>query len=74
MKTILPLLLASSLVTTVHAALVEKIVTYQQGNVTLEGFTQKEAGNDNSKGAAYNAAADRRSWVAAKTFLTDIFK
>lgn len=40
----------------------------------VHAFTQKEAGNDVSKGVAYNAAADRRSWEAAKTFLTELFK
>ena len=40
----------------------------------VHAFTQKEAGNDISKGAAYNAAADRRSWEAAKAFLTELFK
>ncbi len=40
----------------------------------VHSFTQKEAGNDNSKGAAYNEAADRRSWQAMKDFLTEIFK
>ncbi len=32
------LLLATSLVTGTHAALVEKAVIYQQGGATLEGF------------------------------------
>jgi dienelactone hydrolase len=40
----------------------------------VHGFTQKEAGNDNSKGAAYNERADRRSWMAMKIFLAGIFK
>ena len=39
----------------------------------VHAFTQKEAGNDNSKGAAYNAIADRRSWVDMKLFLAEIF-
>lgn len=34
----------------------------------VHAFTQKEAGNDNSKGAAYNEPADRRSWAATQTF------
>ncbi len=36
----------------------------------VHAFTQKEAGNDNSKGAAYNEAAHRRSW----RHLQDFFK
>src|SRR6478736_2068738 len=38
MKTLTSLLVATSLVTAARAALVEKIVTYQQGGATLEGF------------------------------------
>ncbi|AMM51704.1 dienelactone hydrolase [Rufibacter sp. DG15C] len=40
----------------------------------IHAFTNPEAGNDNSKGAAYNAAADRRSWDAMKQFFAEIFK
>ncbi|RNI32049.1 dienelactone hydrolase family protein [Rufibacter immobilis] len=40
----------------------------------VHSFTNPEAGNDNSKGAAYNAAADRRSWEAMKQFFAEIFK
>jgi dienelactone hydrolase len=40
----------------------------------VHAFTQKEAGNDNSKGAAYNANADCRSWKALLDFLDEIFK
>lgn len=40
----------------------------------VHSFTQKEAGNDPSKGAAYNATADRRSWQALKDFLAAIFQ
>lgn len=36
----------------------------------VHSFTQKGAGNDNSKGAAYNANADKRSWEE----LTRLFK
>lgn len=39
----------------------------------VHSFTQPMAGNDNSKGAAYNERADRRSWAAMKMFLTGIF-
>jgi dienelactone hydrolase len=39
----------------------------------VHAFTQKGAGNDPSKGAAYNEAADHRSWTAMKTFFEEIF-
>jgi len=39
----------------------------------VHSFTHKEAGNDNSKGAAYNETADRRSWDAMKLFFAEIF-
>jgi dienelactone hydrolase len=39
----------------------------------VHSFTEKGAGNDNSKGAAYNAEADQRSWIAMKDFLKEIF-
>jgi dienelactone hydrolase len=37
----------------------------------VHAFTQKEAGNDNSKGAAYNEAAHRRSWQHMKDFFRE---
>lgn len=37
----------------------------------VHSFTQKMAGNDNSKGAAYNEKADMRSWVAMKSFFDE---
>jgi dienelactone hydrolase len=40
----------------------------------VHAFTQVEAGNDNSKGAAYNALADKRSWNRLKDFLHEIFQ
>jgi dienelactone hydrolase len=40
----------------------------------VHSFTQKEAGNDPSKGAAYNEKADMRSWQAGVDFLREIFK
>jgi dienelactone hydrolase len=40
----------------------------------VHAFTQKEAGDDASKGAAYNARADQRSWDAMKLFFNEIFK
>jgi len=38
----------------------------------VHSFTQPNAGNDNSKGAAYNEKADKRSWEAMKQFLAEI--
>lgn len=40
----------------------------------VHSFTNKAAGSDNSKGAAYNEKADRRSWEAMKSFFAEIFK
>jgi len=40
----------------------------------VHAFTQPMAGNDNSKGAAYNEKADRRSWEEMKRFFAEIFK
>jgi dienelactone hydrolase len=40
----------------------------------VHSFTQPNAGNDNSKGAAYNEKADKRSWEAMKQFFVEIFK
>ena len=40
----------------------------------VHSFTQPMAGNDNSKGAAYNEKADKRSWETMKQFLAEIFK
>ena len=39
----------------------------------VHAFTIKGAGSDNSKGAAYNPEADRRSWQAMKDFFGEIF-
>ena len=33
-----------------------------------------EAGNDNSKGAAYNEKADRRSWEDMRVFFAETLK
>jgi dienelactone hydrolase len=38
----------------------------------VHSFTDKNAGNDNSKGAAYNELADKRSWKALLTFLKEV--
>jgi dienelactone hydrolase len=40
----------------------------------VHGFTNPDNGNDNSKGAAYNEKADRRSWEAMKVFFGEIFR
>ena len=40
----------------------------------VHSFTEKAAGNDNSKGAAYNEQADKRSWIAMKEFLAELSK
>lgn len=38
----------------------------------VHAFTEKGAGNDNSKGAAYNEKADMRSWQAMLNFLKEV--
>ncbi|WP_413569649.1 dienelactone hydrolase family protein [Bdellovibrio sp. HCB117] len=38
----------------------------------VHAFTQKDAGNDISKGVAYNEAADRRSWQAFMDFMNEV--
>ncbi|HNP32897.1 MAG TPA: dienelactone hydrolase family protein [Flavobacterium sp.] len=38
----------------------------------VHSFTDKNAGNDNSKGAAYNEKAEKRSWEAMLTFLKEV--
>lgn len=40
----------------------------------VHAFTNPAAGNDPSRGAAYNAEADHRSWQAMKDFFNEIFK
>jgi dienelactone hydrolase len=40
----------------------------------VHSFTNPAAGNDNSKGAAYNETADKRSWQALQDFFNEIFK
>lgn len=39
----------------------------------VHAFTEESAGNDNSKGAAYNKNADQRSFEAMKDFFKEIF-
>ena len=38
----------------------------------VHSFTDKNAGMDNSKGAAYNEKADQRSWKALLQFLIEV--
>lgn len=39
----------------------------------VHAFTQPMAGNDNSRGAAYNEQADARSWKAMEVFFDEVF-
>lgn len=39
----------------------------------VHSFTNPDAGTDNSKGAAYNAKADKASWVDFEKFLKGVF-
>lgn len=41
---------------------------------SVHSFTNPEAGNDNSKGAAYNATAAKRSFEHLQLFLNDVLK
>lgn len=47
-----------------------QLVSY--GNA-VHAFTNKAAGNDNSKGAAYNEKADKRSWISMQNFFKELF-
>jgi len=40
----------------------------------VHSFTRPDAGNDNSKGAAYNEEADKKSWAEMKKFFGAIFE
>ena len=40
----------------------------------VHSFTVPDAGNDPSKGAAYNERADKRSWEAMTNFFAEIFR
>jgi len=40
----------------------------------VHAFTQKAAGNDNSKGAAYNESADKASWEEMNQFFERLFQ
>ena len=54
-----------------NAAKVDWQMNYYSGAV--HSFTQPMAGADNSKGAAYNEEADKRSWTAMRAFFDEIF-
>ncbi len=54
-----------------NAAKVDWQMIYYSGAV--HSFTQAMAGSDNSRGAAYNEKADRRSWLAMQDFLNEVF-
>ncbi len=41
---------------------------------TVHAYTDKSAGNDNSKGAAYNAESEKRSWIAMKDFFNEYLR
>ncbi len=47
-----------------------QVMTYEGA---VHSFTVPEAGNDPSKGMAYNAEADRQSWEAMQAFLQQVF-
>jgi dienelactone hydrolase len=40
----------------------------------VHSFTNRMAGNDPSRGVAYNALAEARSWQAMKDFFSEIFE
>jgi dienelactone hydrolase len=40
----------------------------------VHAFTEPQAGNDKSKGAAYNEKAAKRSWEHMKMFFNEIFQ
>jgi dienelactone hydrolase len=40
----------------------------------VHAFTDPSAGNDPSRGAAYNEKADKRSWEAMRAFFAEVFK
>jgi dienelactone hydrolase len=55
-----------------RAAGVDWQMVYYSGAV--HSFTDQRAGNDNSRGAAYNENADRRSWEAMKNFFEETLR
>jgi len=55
-----------------ESAGVDYVLTEYAGAV--HSFTMESAGNDPSKGSAYNEKADRRSWEAMKQFFAELFR
>ena len=55
-----------------NEAKVDWQMIYYSGAV--HSFTQPMAGTDNSRGAAYNERADKRSWKAMRDFFDEIFE
>lgn len=49
-------------------------MTFISYKKAVHSFTIREAGNDNSKGAAYNADADKKSWIEFTKFLKEVTK
>ncbi len=49
-------------------------LTFVAYSGTVHSFTMPKAGNDNSKGAAYNERSAKRSWQAMTDFLAAAFK
>lgn len=54
-----------------QAGVAYKLVQYPGA---VHAFTQRAAGNDPSKGAAYNEAADKASWEEMKACFGDVFQ
>ena len=54
-----------------NAGVAMKFVSYPGA---VHAFTNPAAGNDNSKGAAYNATADKESWIEFEKFLKTVLK
>lgn len=59
-------------VTEMNTAKADWVLTQYAGAV--HSFTEKAAGDDPSKGAAYNEKADKRSWAATLDFLNSTLK
>lgn len=59
-----------------HKEMNDAKVNYQFNEYSgaVHSFTDKSVGDDISKGQAYNAQADRRSWEAYKDFLAELSK
>src|SRR5690606_19828747 len=53
------------------AAVDWQMISY--GNA-VHSFTMQSAGSDPSNGSAYNERAAKRSWLAMKTFLNEVFQ